>query len=101
MNDHLTHSMLFAKLSNVAGREYIGALNECFGDLQRKVTEEVESMARDFNAVIAAEGQLSEAEKAPAMANALKSRFDGMEDILKRALVVVQSSTRKIEGRMV
>lgn len=58
-------------------------------------------MARDFNAVIAAEGQLSEAVKAPAMADALKSRLEGMEDILKRALVVVQSSTRKIEGSMV
>lgn len=90
MNDHLTHSMLFANLSSVAGREYIGAVNECFDDLQRKLTEEVESMARDFNVVIAAEGQLSEAEEAPAVVDALRSRFEGTEAILKRAQRVVQ-----------
>ncbi|KAJ5292390.1 uncharacterized protein N7443_008343 [Penicillium atrosanguineum] len=95
MNDHLTHSMLFAKFSNVAGREYTGALNECFDDLQRKVTEEVESMARDFNVVIAAEGQRSEAEEAPAVVDALRSRFEGTEAILERAQVIVQELNRE------
>ncbi|KAK5791845.1 hypothetical protein VI817_007154 [Penicillium citrinum] len=90
MNDHLMNSMLFAKFSNEARREYIGALDECFDDLQRKMTEEVESMARDFNAVIAAEGQISEAEEAPAVVDALKSRFEGTEAILERAQMVVQ-----------
>ncbi|CAI7598717.1 unnamed protein product [Penicillium pancosmium] len=95
MNDHLTHSMIFAKFSNVAGREYIGALNDCFDDLQRKLTEEVESMARDFNVVVAAEGQLSEAEEAPAVVDALSSRFEGTEAILKRAQMVVQELNRE------
>ncbi|KAJ5212368.1 uncharacterized protein N7498_004014 [Penicillium cinerascens] len=95
MNDYLTHSMLFARFSNVAGREYTGALNECFDDLQRKVTEEVESMARDFNVVIAAEGQRSEAEEAPAVVDALRSRFEGTEAILERAQVVVQELNRE------
>ncbi|KAJ6125737.1 hypothetical protein N7523_003357 [Penicillium sp. IBT 18751x] len=94
MNDHLTHSMLFANFSNVAGREYTGALHECFDDLQRKVAEEVESMARDFNVVIAAEGQHSEAEEAPAVVDALRSRFEGTEAILERAQVVVQELNR-------
>ncbi|KAI3192488.1 hypothetical protein CBS147311_9154 [Penicillium roqueforti] len=90
MNDHLTHSMLFANISRLAGREYIGALDACFDDLQTKLTEEVESMARDFNAVIADEGQLSEAEKAPAVANALESRFEKTKDILERAQIIVR-----------
>jgi len=90
MNDHLMYSMLFAKFSNEARREYIGALDECFDDLQRKMTEEVESMARDFNAVIAVEGQISEAEEAPAVVDALKSRFERTEAILERAQMVVQ-----------
>jgi phage regulator Rha-like protein len=89
MNDHLTHSMLFANLSNVAGREYIEALTKCFDELQERVTEEVRSMTRDFNAVIAAEGQISEAEKAPAVADALRSRFEGTEEILQRVNVIL------------
>lgn len=82
--------MLFANISRLAGREYIGALDACFDDLQTKLTEEVESMARDFNAVIADEGQLSEAEKAPAVANALESRFEKTKDILERAQIIVR-----------
>ncbi|KAJ5547669.1 hypothetical protein N7513_004903 [Penicillium frequentans] len=90
MEDHLTHSMLFANLSSVAGREYKQALDECFDDLQMKVTEEVECMVRDLNAVIAVEGRLSEAEKAPAVAEALSCRFQRTEDILQRAKAIVQ-----------
>jgi hypothetical protein len=90
MNDHLTHSMLFANFSNVAGREYTKALDECFDELQKKVTEEVKSMVRDFNAVIAVEGHVSEAEKAPAVADTLKHRVEVTEEILQRAKGVVQ-----------
>lgn len=90
MHDHLTHSRLFANLSNVAGREYKETLNECFDDLQMKVTEEVECMVRDLNAVIAVEGRLSEAEKAPAVAEALRCRFQVTEDILQKAQDVVK-----------
>lgn len=101
MNDHLTHSMLFAKLSNVAGREYTEALNECFDELQEKVAEEVTRMTRDFKAVIAAEGQISEAEKAPAVADVLRSRFEGTEEILQRVngiLEEAQPSTQMSKG---
>ncbi|KAJ5650938.1 uncharacterized protein N7484_004661 [Penicillium longicatenatum] len=90
MNDHLTHSMLFANLSNVAGREYIEALDKCFNELQRKVTEEVECLVRDLNAVIAVEGRLSEAEKATTVAEALRCRFQATEDILERAQTIVR-----------
>ena len=90
MNDHLTHSMLFANLSNLARREYIDALDECFDDLQIKVAEEVQCMVRDLNAVIAVEGRLSEAEKAPAVAETLRRRFQVTEEILQRAQGVVQ-----------
>jgi hypothetical protein len=82
--------MLFANLSNVAGREYIEALDKCFNELQRKVTEEVECLVRDLNAVIAVEGRLSEAEKATAVAEALLGRFQATEDILEKAQTIVQ-----------
>jgi hypothetical protein len=74
----------------VAGREYIEALDKCFNELQRKVTEEVECLVRDLNAVIAVEGRLSEAEKATAVAEALLGRFQATEDILEKAQTIVQ-----------
>ncbi|CAI7614861.1 unnamed protein product [Penicillium glandicola] len=95
MNDHLTHSRLFAQLSRLAHNEYTDVVTNCFNNLQESITEQIESMVRDFHAVVAVEGQISEAEQAPALADALRSRFGRTEEILERTQGVVRELNRK------
>ncbi|KAJ5950769.1 uncharacterized protein N7479_009182 [Penicillium vulpinum] len=83
MNDHLTHSRLFVKFSNLAHSEYTEVVTDCFNDLETSISEQIESMVRDFHAVVTVEGQVSEAEQAPELAHGLRSRFARTEEILQ------------------
>ncbi|KGO42065.1 hypothetical protein PEX1_069780 [Penicillium expansum] len=94
MNDHLTHSRLFAEFSNLARSEYTNVVTGCFNALQESVTEQIESLVRDFHAVVTVEGQASEAEQAPALAEALRSRFGRIEEILQSTMSVLQERRR-------
>jgi hypothetical protein len=57
MNDHLTHSRLFAELSNLASSEYTTVATDSFGTLEKSVTEPADLMVRDFHTVVTVNGQ--------------------------------------------
>lgn len=95
MNDHLTHSRLFAELSNLARSEYTNVVTDCFNALRERVSEQIESMVRDFHAVVTVEGQVSEAEQVPALADALRARFGRTEEILQSTRVVVRELNQR------
>ncbi|KAJ5494558.1 hypothetical protein N7463_010645 [Penicillium fimorum] len=99
MNDHLTHSRLFVKFSKLARSEYAHAVNGCFNPLLERVRIQIESMVRDFHAVVTVEGHVPEAEQAPALADALRSRFGRTEEILQSIQGVVQELNREEFGR--
>ncbi|KAH8690053.1 hypothetical protein BGW36DRAFT_364783 [Talaromyces proteolyticus] len=95
MNDHLEHSRIFTAFSREVHTEYTKIVTDCFDDLLKNLTEQVDSMGRDFQAVVTAEGQISEAEQAPALADALKSKVWKIHEILKSA----QATVRELEAK--
>ena len=94
MREHLTHSRLFADLSNLTSREYTTIATDYFDALQKGINEQIESVVRDFHAVVSVDGQVPEAEQAPALAEALRSRLGGIEEILQSTQGVAQELTR-------
>lgn len=95
MNDHLKYSMLFLNLSRVADEEYKRSLDGILDNLQAKLAEEVESMVRDFSAVLAVEGHISEAERAPALSNALRSRLEAIGAVIESAQIAARDANRQ------
>ncbi|KAJ5827497.1 hypothetical protein N7447_004260 [Penicillium robsamsonii] len=95
MNDHLTHSRLFSKFSNLARSEYTQVVTACFNPLLERVRMQIDSIMRDFDAVVTVEGQVSEAEQAPALADALRSRFGRTEEILQNLQDVVRELNQR------
>lgn len=73
MEDHLRNSRLFSKYSIHAKNVYGGLMAESLGSLQEKIDNQIEGIVLDFQAVVVNEGEIPEAERAPALANELRS----------------------------
>ncbi|KAJ5610470.1 hypothetical protein N7510_007189 [Penicillium lagena] len=95
IRNHLMHSRIFADYHNRTRAEYSENIQGLFDVLQEKITEQVNNIARDFQAMIAGEGEVPEAEQAPAMAAQLKSNVESAEEILKKAQVVLQQVSHR------
>ncbi|KAJ5383182.1 hypothetical protein N7517_001093 [Penicillium concentricum] len=58
---------------------------------------QIESMVTDFHAVVAVEGQVPEAEQAPALVDALRSRFGRTNEILQSTQGIVRELNRELK----
>ncbi|KAF4771133.1 hypothetical protein HAV15_012667 [Penicillium sp. str.  len=73
MEDHLRNSRLFSKYSSHAKNVYGGIMAESLKSLQEEIDNQIEGIVLDFHAVVVNEGEIPEAERAPALANELRS----------------------------
>ncbi|OQE20840.1 hypothetical protein PENFLA_c015G08880 [Penicillium flavigenum] len=73
MEDHLRNSRLFSKYSTHAKNVYGGIMAESLKSLQEKIDNQIEGIVLDFHAVVVNEGEIPEAERAPSLANELRS----------------------------
>ncbi|KAJ5788562.1 hypothetical protein N7457_003552 [Penicillium paradoxum] len=96
MDDHLRHSRLFSKYSERAKEVYNDAIDESSQILQQYIDEQIQSIIRDFNAVVAVEGELPEAERDPSVAGILRSLLDRGQTVLDRAISTVRELNRNV-----
>ncbi|KAJ6150057.1 hypothetical protein N7471_001256 [Penicillium samsonianum] len=73
MEDHLRNSRLFSKYSTHAKNVYGGVMAESLKSLQEEIDNQIEGIVLDFHAVVVDEGEIPEAERAPSLANELRS----------------------------
>ncbi|CAI7666524.1 unnamed protein product [Penicillium discolor] len=73
MEDHLRNSRLFSKYKTHAKNVYGGIMAERLESLQEEIDNQIEGIVLDFHAVVVNEGEIPEAERAPALANELRS----------------------------
>lgn len=85
MADHLRHSRLFSKYHDISRVSYSETMTSNFDSLVEKLTEQVESITRDLHAVVVPQGGISEAARAPAIAEELTLGVELAEDVLRNA----------------
>ncbi|OQD91133.1 hypothetical protein PENANT_c001G02645 [Penicillium antarcticum] len=90
MEDHLRNSRLFASYSTHAKNVYGGIMTESLKALQEEIDKQVEGIVLDFHAVVADEGEIPEAERAPALANELRSLIQSGQAILEDTNKIAQ-----------
>ncbi|CAL5873774.1 uncharacterized protein PFLUO_LOCUS8056 [Penicillium psychrofluorescens] len=95
IRNHLMYSRMFADYHNRARADYSKTLEEQFDALQEKTSEQFNNIVRDFQAMIAGEGEVPEAEQDPAMATHLRSDVDSAEKILEKAQDVLQQISQR------
>jgi hypothetical protein len=90
MDDHLRNSRLFSKYSAHAKDVYDVVMTESFKSLQEEIDKQVEGIVIDFHAVVVDEGEIPEAERAPALANELRSLLQGGQATVDSAQRIAQ-----------
>lgn len=90
MDNHLRHSRLFSKYQNLARISYSQEMVCQFENLTQSVTAQVESIIRDLHAVVVPTSGLSEAGRAPALAEELNLGIDHMQQTLRVAQSFLQ-----------
>jgi hypothetical protein len=90
MDDHLRNSRLFSKYSAHAKDVYEWVMTESFKSLQEEIDKQVEGIMLDFHAVVADEGEIPEAERAPALANELRSLLQNGQATVDKAQRIAQ-----------
>jgi UTP:GlnB (protein PII) uridylyltransferase len=73
MEDHLRNSRLFSAYCTTAKNVYGGVIAESLKSLREEIDNQIEGIVLDFHAVVADEGEMPEAERAPSLANELRS----------------------------
>jgi hypothetical protein len=73
MDDHLRNSRLFPRYATRVKQVYEELMIESFNSLQEEINKQLECIAIDFQAVVTNEGEIPEAERAPALASELRS----------------------------
>ncbi|KAJ6095318.1 hypothetical protein N7486_006064 [Penicillium sp. IBT 16267x] len=84
-HDHVKGARLFAQYYDLAKATYAAAMEENFADLRKNMLAEVKKVARDLSMVVAAEGEMIEAEQKPTLAQEVKAGVETAQEVLDRA----------------
>ncbi|KAJ5424831.1 hypothetical protein N7445_010804 [Penicillium cf. griseofulvum] len=95
MEDHLRNSRLFSKYSRHAKNVYGGITAKILKSLQEDIDNQIEGIVLDFHAVVVNEGEIPEAERAPALANELRSLIQSGQATIDDTKVLAQQLNRR------
>lgn len=84
-HDHVKNSRLFIHYHALAKAAYAAAVDENFKNLLESLFDEVKKVARDLSMVVAAEGEIHEAEQKPTLAQDVKVGIETAQGLLERA----------------
>lgn len=84
-HDHVKSSRLFIQIHGLAKAAYAAALDEHFKALLESLIDEVGKIGRDLSMVVAAEGEVQEAEQKPKLAQEVKMGVETAQGALDRA----------------
>lgn len=90
MENHLRNSRLFSAYSRRATDVYGGVMAESLKSLQKEIDNQIEGIVLDFHAVVADEGEIPEAERAPSLANEQRSLIQSEQATLDNAKLIFQ-----------
>lgn len=89
-HDHIKNSRLFIQYHALAKVAYAAAVEENSKALLESLFDEVGKVARDLSMVVAAEGELQEAEQKPKLAQEVKAGVETAQKVLDRACFDLQ-----------
>ncbi|KAL1967746.1 hypothetical protein VTN77DRAFT_3003 [Rasamsonia byssochlamydoides] len=90
MHEHLMYSRLFTNLSRTIETEHNTMVRATFQALKQNIQQEVDNIARDLRAVVAAEGEVTEAGQSPALARTLRKKINKINRVLDKAKRIVE-----------
>ncbi|KAL1980018.1 hypothetical protein VTN96DRAFT_4795 [Rasamsonia emersonii] len=90
MHEHLMHSRLFTNLSRIIETEHNTMVRATFQALRQDIQREVDNIARDLRAVVATEGEVTEAGQSPAFARTLRKKINKTSRVLDTAKRIVE-----------
>lgn len=95
MYDHLSGSNMFNDYSSKIKADYRGMAQRVFNSLDQSIQVEVGNITRDLRASIVVEGEVTEADRSPALTERLRDRVIGLQDYLIDAQTAARQATQE------
>lgn len=86
---------MFKDYSSKIRADYCGMTQSIFDSLEQSIQVEVGNITRDLRASIIVEGEVTEADRSPALTERLRDRVIGLQDYLLDAQTAVRQARQE------